>query len=326
MEVHLWGGQGAGGGYGGSCCGGTGAYVYGVLPKSALGSALRIVVGYATAADAGEAAWGTWPQSPGGGRSAVQIKDAANTTGTGWLDIVTAGGGAGQGNGGVNPASSTAGSTSALSGSGACAVGAPPYTCSRGRWLQGQSAYIGAFTAGGGGGWCGGLSSFNSAGGGSSRIDALACYAGVDGNNNNAPFTADPYYVKGVNEGSNAVGYWPQSTGLVVLVPLPAAVATPYLASCRSAAPPCSPSPTPAAQSSAAPPSATPTPAPLSPPPVACLSCRNFTYLSTYGARPYYNVSLLAAPWSSATRACRAAPAAERAEWSPSAAADSACR
>ena len=54
MEVHLWGGQGAGGGYGGSCCGGTGAYVYGVLPKSALGSALRIVVGYATAADAGE--------------------------------------------------------------------------------------------------------------------------------------------------------------------------------------------------------------------------------------------------------------------------------
>lgn len=90
IELHMWGGQG-GGNYG---PGGTGAFVTGILPLSGLGNVLRVLVGSCGAPDAGQTQ-GAGFQYAGGGRSAIQVPDTSNLTGSGWLDVVTAGGGGG---------------------------------------------------------------------------------------------------------------------------------------------------------------------------------------------------------------------------------------
>jgi hypothetical protein len=232
IEVHMWGGQG-GGNYG---PGGTGAFVTGLLPISGLGNVLRVLVGSCGAPDAGGDK-GVPFQYSGGGRSAIQIPDVANLTGTGWLDMVTAGGGGGSACGTYAVPASSGNVAAPPGGAGPCIP--TSFSCTRGAWLQGQAVTSTTTDclSGGGGGWCGGLSSsarYGATGGGTSRTDQLLCFWGMDAAASTAVFTRDRYYAAGVNSWGGSWGCVPGNKGRVVLVPINTTLFSAYFPRCNA--------------------------------------------------------------------------------------------
>lgn len=231
IEVHMWGGQG-GGNYG---PGGTGAFITGILPLSGLGNVLRVLVGSCGAPDAGQTQ-GAGFQYAGGGRTAIQIPDTYNLTGTGWLDIVTAGGGGGS-SCGTNAVPASSGNWAASpGGQGPCIP--TSFACTKGAWLKGGAVTsTGSCLSGGGGGWCGGLSSpsgYSATGGGTSRTDQLLCFWGKDAEAAATPFTKDRYYLAGVNSWGGSWGCVPGNNGLVAIVPLNFTVFSLFYPRCNS--------------------------------------------------------------------------------------------
>lgn len=183
LDVSLWGAQG-GGLYN---VGAYGAFVSGILPLAGLGPLLRVVSGTCAYTPSvltgmGGGTQGYPWQTAGGGRSSIQAPSALVSDG--WIDIVTAGGGAGDAHGIRVPASARGGTVSP-GGIRDCSL---PYGCTSGAWLAGAISgaawgAAGGGGAGGGGGWCGGLGAefYYPTGGGTSYTDNLLCSWGADG-------------------------------------------------------------------------------------------------------------------------------------------------
>lgn len=237
MEIHAWGSGGAGA----FAPGGAGAFVTGILPLNSRvlrsQTLLRFAMGDRGGGGQATAELANASQTAGGGRTAIQIVGDDQVT---WVDVVSVGGGGGAscsrpGLPGLGSSFSRVGVASPQSG-----AANPLYPCAP---LQPQCSIglldYGASTdadiqcdAGGGGGYCGGLSAGRSGlggGGGSSDASALLCSLAMDGGNAGVPYTFSPYYIPGTaGSGSFAAG----QPGAVVIIPLNFSVASAVLRRC----------------------------------------------------------------------------------------------